>query len=255
MLDIHSHILPGLDDGAKTIVSTLEMISIAISDGTKKIIATPHYCTGYAETPYDKVKLYVKELNKMLFRKGLDIEVIAGQEVYLDKFTIENLENNLIGTIGDTNYMLVEFPMNVLPDDDLALIYELKLKGIKPIVAHPERYMYVIENLDIINKFIDEKCLFQINSGSLTGVYGKKVQKTAELLIRNGICNFIGSDAHSVNKRKPETFEAMEIIKDLNNKVYINIEKNNQMLLRNEDIECSTFKIKNKKSIFDIFKR
>lgn len=255
MLDIHSHILPGLDDGARTIVSTLEMISIAIKDGTKKIVATPHYCSGYFETPYDKVKQYVKELNLILIRKGLDIEVITGQEVYLDKFTIENLENNVIGTIGDTNYMLVEFPMNVLTEDDLALIYELKLKGIKPIVAHPERYTYVIEKPAIINKFIDEKCLFQINSGSLTGVYGKKVQKTAEFLIRNGICNFVGSDAHSVNKRKPETSEAMEIIKTLNEKVYKNIEKNNQMLLRNEDVECCTLNNKNRKSFFDKFKK
>jgi len=255
MLDIHSHILPGLDDGAKTIVSTLEMLSIAITDGTKKIVATPHYCSGYFETPYDKVCEYVKELNAMLIRKHLDIEVIAGQEVYLDKFTLDNLENNVIGTIGKSNYMLVEFPINNFNEDDIALIYELKLQGIKPIVAHPERYEYVIENLAIINKLIDEKCLFQINSGSLTGVYGKKVKNTAENLIKNGVCNFVGSDAHSQNKRKPQTLEAMEIIKKLNNDVYINIGKNNQSLLSNKDIESVRCNIKSKKSFFDIFNR
>src|SRR5674536_399426 len=123
MLDIHSHILPGLDDGAKTIVNTLEMLSIAISDGTNKIVATPHYCSGYFEIPYDKVCEYVKELNTMLIRKCLDIEVIAGQEVYLDKFTLDNLENNVIGTIGKSSYMLVEFQMNNLNEDDISLMY------------------------------------------------------------------------------------------------------------------------------------
>ena len=230
MLDIHNHILPGLDDGAKTIVSTLDMLSIAINDGTKIIVATPHYCTGYFETPYAKVCEYVKELNTMLIRKSLDIEVIAGQEVYLDKFTLDNLENNVIGTIGDTDYMLVEFLMNYFSEDDIALIYELKLKGIKPIVAHPERYEYIIDNNEIINKFIDEKCLFQINSGSLTGVYGKKVKNTAENLIKSGICDFIGSDAHSLGMRKPQIQQAMQIIKKLNNDVYINIDENNQFL-------------------------
>lgn len=254
MLDIHSHILPGIDDGAKTILSTLEMLSIAISDGTNKIVATPHYCSGCFETPYDKVEEYVKEVNKILIRKGLDIEVIAGQEVYLDKYTLKNLENSIIATIGGTSYMLVEFPMGNLDEDDLALLYELKLKGIRPIVAHPERYVYVEQNPEIINKFIDEQCLFQINSGSLTGEYGSKVKKTAEILIENGICNFVGSDAHSQIHRKPETSKGMAIIKELNKNVYIDIKKNNQLLLSDEIIQCPTQKIKIKKSFFARFK-
>jgi protein-tyrosine phosphatase len=254
MLDIHSHILPEIDDGAKTIESTIEMLKIAREDGITKIVATPHYYRGYFETPYDKVCEYVKKLNATLTMKGITIEVIAGQEIFLDKWTLENLKNDVIGTIGNSSYMLVEFPMGELDYDALALIYELKLKGIRPIVAHPERYVYVIENYENINKFIDEECLFQINSGSLTGIYGKKVQKTAEMLIENGICNFVGSDAHSQTSRKPQIAKALGIIKNLNSEVYENINKNNELLLNNEIIECSFSKIKNKRGFFGMFK-
>lgn len=255
MLDIHSHILPEFDDGAKTIETTLEMLHEARADGTKKIVATPHYCSGYYEVEYKKVCEYVKKLNEIVRERKIDIEVLPGQEVFLDKYTLRNLRDNVIGTIGSSSYMLVEFPMGSLDYDAIALIYELKLRGIRPIVAHPERYVYVIENHDIINKFIDEHCLFQINSGSLTGVYGKSVQRTAEHLIENGICNFIGSDAHSVNRRRPQTSEAMEIIKKLNRQVYANIKNNNELLLKDEIIEGNINKIKTKKSFLGMFRR
>ena len=255
MLDIHSHILYGIDDGSKTLENTIEMLGIAILDGTKKIVATPHYNTGYFETPYNKVCEYVDKLNETLLQKDINIEVIAGQEVFLNKFTIKNLENNVIGTIGKSSYMLVEFPLGSIDEDAIALLYELKLRGIRPIVAHPERYRYVIDNYEIINKFIDEECLFQINSGSLTGLYGEKVQKTAEFLVKNGIYNFVGSDAHSIKRRRPEVSRALQIIEKLNKDVYINIEKNSVLMLSDKEVKNNCGKIKNKKSFFTKFKR
>ncbi|MCB2306048.1 exopolysaccharide biosynthesis protein [Clostridium estertheticum] len=255
MIDIHSHILPGIDDGSKDMETSIKMLKMAEEKGTKTIVATPHYIRGRYENHYEKNFDLHQKVKLAAKNAGLKIEVLLGQEVMLDKYALNLCREKKIRGINESSYMLVEFPMDELPNDALDLIYELRVLGIKPIIAHPERYEYIIRSLPDINDFINEGCLFQINAGSLQGVFGKQVQKCAKLLVKEGLVNFIASDAHSINIRCPGLIEgvreAVLLDKDIEKKVSSNLE----LMLIDKDIEVSMEKIKKKKSIFQIFKR
>ncbi|MBU3178160.1 exopolysaccharide biosynthesis protein [Clostridium estertheticum] len=254
MIDIHSHILPGIDDGSKDMEMSIKMLKIAEEKGTKTIVATPHYIRGRYENHYDKIFDLHQEVQVAAKNAGLKIEVLLGQEVMLDKYALNLCKEKKIRGINETSYMLIEFPMDKLPNDALDLIYELKVLGTKPIIAHPERYEYIIDSPAGINDFITEGCLFQINAGSLQGLFGKKVQKCAKLLVKEGLVSFIASDAHSINRRCPGLIEGFREATLLDRDIEKKISSNLELMLIDKDIEVSMEKIKKKKSIFQIFK-
>jgi protein-tyrosine phosphatase len=255
MIDIHAHILPGIDDGADTIETSLEMLKIAEEDGIKRIIATPHYYTGHFETDYKEVVKLVKDLTITAQENNINIEILPGQEVFLDNNTINQYKSEIISTINNSKYMLVELPFNEIPSYTFDMIYELRVQGITPIVAHPERYSYIVNKPSTINQFIDEGCLFQITSGSIMGMFGKSVQKTAETLITHRICHFVASDAHTINKRCPKVKKSFDTISVLDKELFDMLTNNVECCLKNTDIKQGLQKIKARTSIFDIFKK
>lgn len=254
MIDIHSHIIPGIDDGAKNIETTLEMLKAAERDGTKKIIATPHYCIGYGEASIEEIKIKVKNLNDKAKAENIDIEIYSGQEVYFSENMLEDYEEGIIGTLNDSRYMLIEFPVAKFDSNIFDIVYEFQVKGIVPIIAHPERYLPIIEEPVFINKFIEEGYLFQLNSGSIEGKFGKKVKNTSELLMKNGIYSFIGSDAHNEKTRSVGLSEAMKIINQLADGKEDFFISNSEKILDNKKMDFLGNKIKKKKSIFSFFK-
>ncbi len=250
MVDIHSHILPGIDDGPKKIEMSLDMIRRTCEEGTKDIVATPHFRRGCFETPYSEVKKIAKYFSELVKAEGLDINIHYGQEVYYSDRIIEDLEEGLIGTIDGSKYMLVEFPMRRIPSEAVDYMYELKLRGITPIIAHPERYSEVIKKPETLNPFIEEGCLFQLNAGSIRGFFGKDVKKAAETLIKNNIYSFIGSDAHNNSSRNTGIKEEyQEVFKKNKELEYIFLE-NSSKLLNDEEIEFKGNIIKKKKGFF-----
>lgn len=255
IVDIHSHIIPGIDDGAKNMEITLEMLRNAEKDGTKQIIATPHYLLEYGEAMISEVKEFVNEINEILTRDGVDVKVYSGQEVYYTENIIQYYMEGKIGTLNDSKYMLIEFPMRKFDDNIIDIIYELQVRHIIPIIAHPERYKTIIEKTSYINRFINEGYLFQMNTGSLEGKFGADVQKTAEILLRNGIYNFIGSDAHDTKNRNTGLSAAITLI----NKYDSNLEKifndSSVRILNCEQVDFFGEEIKEKKSIFSFFKK
>ncbi|WP_186431531.1 tyrosine-protein phosphatase [Clostridium sp. BSD9I1] len=253
MFDIHSHIIHGVDDGAKTLEESLGMLEIAEKEGHEYIVATPHYAREYYENPYETIVEKVKELNTIVKEKNINIKILPGQEVYLDDQTLRDHKNGLLGTINNTSYMLVEFPMNTLPKNILDILYELRVRGVNPIIAHPERYKYFIEKPSLINSFLEEEYLFQINSASLKGVFGKKTQETAVRLVQHGVVNFIGSDCHSLNKRCPGIAKAINTINEISPSIVEDIKENCKCLLDDKPIEVNYSLIKEKKSIFSFF--
>lgn len=251
MIDIHSHILPHIDDGAENIDITIEMLKNAVSDGIEKIVATPHYCIGCGTCTIAEVKDYVSILNSHIKENKIQIKIYSGQEVYLNENTIEDYLEGNIGTINDSRYMLTECPISEFNSHIFNIIYELKIRGIIPIIAHPERYIPIMENVLNINKFIEIGCLFQMNSGSIQGVFGKKVKLVADLFLKNGIYNFIGSDAHNCINRITGLSKAIIVSNSINiqsEKVFMECASK---LLENKKIEFSSQKLKKKKSIFD----
>lgn len=253
MIDIHSHIIPGIDDGSEDINMTLEMLRNAEADGTKTIVATPHFCRGYGEEEYSKVREKVQELNKKCKEIGISIEIKHGQEVYYSEGMIQDYKDGIIGTINDTKYMLFEFPMTKLDNDIFDIIYELQVMGINLILAHPERYKFIIDNPSVINKFIDEGILFQMNAGSICGDFGKTVKKTAEVLLKNGVYNFIGSDAHN-NRRRVTGIKKGIVEAEKINQIYkYHFNESAEMLLNNEDVIFQGKKINERRSFISFF--
>lgn len=256
MIDIHSHIIPNIDDGSKNIDMTLEMLMRAEKSGTKKIIATPHFFKGYWTENYNNIKSKVKELNSLAKENNLNIEVLPGQEVFFNNYILEDYKLGDIGTLGESKYMLIEFPMDkIYFQKVIDTIYELKIKGITPVIAHPERYMDFIKKPEKVNQFIDEGYLFQLNGGSLTGLFGKEVKKTAETFLTNNIYSFIGSDAHSNGNRNTNLKEACEIANGINRGASKRFENNGLALINNENIVFQGEKIQKKKGLFSFLKK
>lgn len=255
MLDIHSHIIPNIDDGSKNIDMSMEMIKIAADDGIDNIIATPHYCTGYFEKNYEYIENYVKYLNKLAGEQEFNIKILSGQEIFIDKYTIDYLKQGIIAPLNKSKYMLVEFDMGEFNESIMDILYELRVIGIEPIIAHPERYIYIVENPLFINKFVEEQYHFQINSGSITGLFGKKIEKTAEILIQHGICSFVASDAHSNNRRVPKISEALNIVNQKSSMTYETILNNYEAFLKNRSLYFNSEKIKEKRKIFYFLKK
>ena len=256
MIDIHSHILPGVDDGSQDIEMTLKMLREASKDGTKKLVATPHYCREYGYLEYSTVKTKVNELKSKVKEENIDIELFHGQEIYYEENILEWYNENKIGTINDTKYMLIELPLNKFEINKVIdAIYEIQIKGIVPILAHPERYLPFMDNPEKINDFINEGFLFQMNSGSINGRFGKSAKKTSEIFLENRIYSFIGSDAHNDSNRKTGISEALERIKDIDNEYNKIFEENSIKMLNDEEVKFIGSQIKKKKKgLFSIFR-
>ncbi len=253
IVDIHSHIIPGIDDGSKNMEMSLEMIRNAEENGTKEIVATPHYLMEYGEATIEEVKNYVKKLNVVLENEKIDVKIYSGQEVYFTEKIIEDYMQGNIGTINDSRYMLIEFPMREFNENMFDILYELQIRNIVPIIAHPERYKFFIEKPLIINHFINEGYLFQVNAGSIEGKFGEHVKKTANCFLGENIYNFIGSDAHNIKNRNTGLKSALNLIdKDMNIDIF---KDSSKKILTNEKIQFIGEKIKEKKSIFSFFKR
>lgn len=253
IVDIHSHIIPGIDDGSKSMEMTFEMIRNAEKEGTKEMVATPHYLLEYGEATIEEVKKYVQEINVLLENEKIDVKIYSGQEVYFTEKIIENYLEGNIGTINDSRYMLIEFPMDKFDDNIFDVLYELQVRDVVPIIAHPERYKPFIEKPSLINEFLNQGYLFQVNAGSIEGKFGQNVKKTADLFLTNNIYNFIGSDAHNIKNRNTGLKKAMDLIeKGMNSEIF---QDSCGKILKNMDIEFLGEKIKVKKSIFSFLKK
>ncbi|KOF57312.1 MULTISPECIES: tyrosine-protein phosphatase [Clostridium] len=251
MIDTHCHIIPGIDDGAKDIETSIKMLKIAEKDGIKTIIATPHYYRNKYECNIEDAKNHLDELKELARNEGISVKIVQGQEIFLDKYTVDLYKNGTIGTINNSKYILVETSfVGSKPKDVLENIYEIKLLGLTPILAHPERYGFIIQDNSSINEFIKEGCLFQITSSSITGIFGKDVKKTSENLIKSGICNFIGSDAHTTGRRSPRMKEALEEVRKLNENAYESIEKNSEAVISNKELDIKMELVKKKRRFF-----
>jgi protein-tyrosine phosphatase len=255
MIDLHCHIVPGIDDGPDTLEASLRMMRIAEEDGIKTIIATPHYYRGRFEAEAQRVKALIEELKLSAEKENIGVDIIQGNEVLLDREIIRLYKEGEISTLGDSRYLLIEFPFEGPPDYALDMIYELRLLGIVPIIAHPERYVSFIKKTSLLNEYIREGCLLQLNGGSLSGFFGGAVQRTSETLLRHGAISFIGSDAHTPRSRTPELKKSFDIIGKNYGKYKEKLINNVEKLAKNHEIVTSSEEIKVKRSIFGIFNR
>lgn len=208
-VDIHSHILPGIDDGAKDINESLLLISLMKEMGFSKIIGTPHTYPGLYDNTNKSIKRSYKELIHNLEGKK-NIEFAS--EYMADVSILDKIKKEEILTIGN-KFILMETGFQTMPNHLFDLVFEIRLKGFTPIIAHPERYLYMFDNLKIIEKLKKMGCFFQINLLSSTGYYGSKVIRFCDYLLKNNMIDFVGSDIHNI--RHIEEFENKIKIKNI----------------------------------------
>ena len=215
MIDIHSHILSNVDDGAKSIAESIDMVKLYLDIGIKKVIATPHYIEGCKNSSKEENIIALERLREAIYQEGLDFEVYLGNEIYITMDIFTFLEKKKVATLNDSRYILLEFPMFDMPIFVENLIYNLLLKGYVPVIAHPERNKKIIDDPNILYNLINKGALAQLNLPSLEGKYGDKVRITVEILLKYNMIHFIGTDAHSKNERSPRVKDGLNILKDL----------------------------------------
>lgn len=237
MVDLHNHILPGIDDGAKNMEETLRMGEIAEAEGFSKIIATPHCIEGEFTLKREQFLCIINRVNEYFIENAVNIEVLPGSEVYISPDLPSKLKKGEIFTLNDTPYILVEFPMGSVPIYTEDILYEMRLLGYKPVIAHPERYIRVTEDPNYLKDLIEQGNYVQINSLSATKVLGEKTKKTAEILLKHKMVHFIGTDAHTSRTRSPRIQEALEQMRRWVGDEYVEeIINNNRALVRGEEI-------------------
>ncbi|AGE23904.1 phosphotyrosine protein phosphatase [Geobacillus sp. GHH01] len=213
MIDIHSHILPGVDDGAKTMDDAIAMAKAAVDEGITTIIATPHHHNGKYDNPSSSVTTAVRQLNAQLEQNHIPLKVLAGQEVRLHGDLLDNWEKGDLLPLGEeTPYILVEFPFDHVPRYANQLLFEMQLKGLTPVIAHPERNSEIIEKPDRLYELVQKGVLTQVTAASVAGFFGKNIQKFSMQLIEANWVHFIASDAHNLTSRSFQMRTAYDTI-------------------------------------------
>lgn len=238
LVDLHCHVLSGIDDGAKDLDITLAMCQIAEQYGTNSIIATPHFIHGAINNHRELIQDKVIELNSYLKEQNININIYPGCEAFICPELPQLVREGRVCTLNNTQYILIEFPMTSVPEYTIDVIYKLKLDGYIPIIAHPERNTVIAQNPNILLDLINRGALIQVNATSVEGLFGKGIMNTAMDLIDHKMVHFLASDAHTSGGRSPKLSWAMNIIE---NKVGIDtleaIIRNSQAVLNGEDIE------------------
>lgn len=194
--DMHSHLIPGIDDGADNLATSLELIKGLHSAGYKKIITTPHVLWEMYPNQSETIVAGMANVQKAIKEEGLDIEFHAAAEYYIDEHFVSELRNKSPLLTLSGNKVLVEFSMVTAPMDLQHVLFEMQIQNYQPVIAHPERYTYLSMRRDVYDDLKEAGCQFQLNLLSLTGYYGKPVQDLAEYLCKKDYYDFAGTDLH-----------------------------------------------------------
>jgi protein-tyrosine phosphatase len=236
LIDIHSHILPGVDDGAQTVEDTINMAKLAVEEGITKIIATPHQNGKYINKKQDILERVV-ELNRLLQRENIPLEVLPGQETRIYGELLEDFEKGDILTLNQTNYLFIELPSGHVPRYTEKLLFDVQLRGLTPIIVHPERNAEIMASPDILLNLVKKGSLTQITAGSLTGHFGKKIQKFTNQLIEAQLTHLIASDVHNTSTRSFRFRESISLLeKEFGSQAVYYFQENAELLIQGQAV-------------------
>ena len=213
MIDFHSHILPNIDDGSKSVGETFHLIEEAKQAGFNEIISTSHYMEDFYEIENEERNIWINSINEKLNEREIDVKLYIGNEIYITENIIKLLEDEKASTINNTNYVLFELPLNSKPLNLYSFIYRLTSNNLVPIISHPERYSFLQKKPEAIEILIKNGVLMQCNFGSLIGTYGKKAEIITKKMLENNMVHFLGSDVHKQNtiyKKIPDIIKKIE---------------------------------------------
>lgn len=231
MIDIHSHILPGLDDGSCDLDESIAMAEEAVREGIATIIATPHHANGKYWNEAAQVRDAVSALREALASRNIPLNVVEGQEIRVYRDLLDDIQSGSAITLAGSPYILLEFPSSRIPERVEDLIHELKLLGLTPIIAHPERNAEIASQPDKLLRFVQLGALSQVTSHSINGLFGKSVQECSVQLCRRNLVHFISSDAHNLSNRAFDLGAAYDAIAGMLGPKYVAYYQTNAELL------------------------
>lgn len=237
IIDIHNHILPGVDDGAKDMEETKEMIKIAVEEGIGAIVATPHYEVGMGAEILAKYQRAYSEVSDYIEKHQIPLELYQGNEIFYSESITETLQENGVYGINGTRYVLVEFSIDTGYHTIERALNNLLYAGYRPILAHTERYIE-LHNLKKIAELVRLGTRVQINANSVLGKEGWRMKRFCLQLMKNHLVHVVGTDAHGSSRRRPVIKECAEYIEKKLGRSYCKLicEKNPQKILEGEKI-------------------
>ncbi len=239
MIDIHSHLLFGVDDGSRTLEESVHVIKKLSEVGYTDIILTPHYINDstYVNTREENLDV-LKRLKVGLIRNNVNVNLYLGNEIYIDSEIANLLKNNIISSLNDTKYLLIELPMSGENEIYYDIFLDLINMGYKVILAHPERYISFQKDFNKIYELKELGVLLQSNVGSVLGDYGRGAKKTIKRLLKENLITFMGTDIHHNKEEYTFVLKAKKKMgKYLTQKQINNIFENNAKVLLNDKIE------------------
>jgi tyrosine-protein phosphatase YwqE len=194
--DMHSHLIPGIDDGSPDMATSLELIKGLKELGYSKLITTPHIMWDMYKNSREIILERLEALKGAVSAAGIDIEINAAAEYFLDDHVEGLLKNKIPLLTISKNWVLSEFSLAYPSHSLKSILFDMQMQGYQPVIAHPERYIYLEKNKEFYDELKDAGCLFQLNLPSLGGYYGKSVQELAQYLIKKDYYDLIGTDLH-----------------------------------------------------------
>ena len=216
-VDIHCHLLPSIDDGAKNWDDALAMARMAVADGTEVIIATPHQLGSYRHNTAQEIRSRVTQLTALLDQQSIPLKVLPGADVRIEAEMLSKLKSDEVLTLGDRKrHVLLELPHEMYFDLE-PVLDGLKRLGLRGILSHPERNQGLLKQQELIESLVDAGCYMQITAGSLAGTFGPDCQAFAERMVANRQTHFVATDAHGPRSRRPLMQRAFERVAELSN--------------------------------------
>ena len=216
MIDFHNHVLPNVDDGSNSLEMSLDMLSHAAEQGITDVVNTVHYQHSKVETEdisFKRIKKEVNSLQTELDNHDIPVKLHCGAEVFFLPNLLE-IKDDPLATFLNGKYMLIEFQVQKIPEIQKQQLFDLKMAGVTPIIAHPERYKPVQDDISIVVNWLEAGCIIQVDAGSPLGYLGSGAKAASERIIKNGWCQILGSDSHDNFRRNFCLEEAVTKIKD-----------------------------------------
>lgn len=252
MVDLHCHLLPGIDDGSKNMAISLRLAKEATENGVTHALLTPHHMNGrYINHKQDVIRR-TREFQQELQDHQIPLTVFPGQEVRINGQLIQALDQDDILFADENNrYLMLEFPDDDVPHYTNQMIFELQQRGITPVIVHPERNTKIMDHPELLYQLLEKECLSQITASSYVGTFGKKVEDFSRQLIENGQGYVFASDAHDLPGRKYEMRQAFEKLRqEFSNEVADQYANNARAIINGDNVPLNTIQPLKKKKHF-----
>lgn len=210
MIDLHCHLLPGIDDGAPDLATSLAMARLAVADGITTIACTPHIYPGLYENSAAGIRVAIRALQRELDQAGIALRLVEGADIHLTPDLLAGLRADRLPTLNQTRYLLLEPPHHVAPPRFEDQVFNLLVNGYVPLITHPERLTWIEDNYPIFLRLAKAGAWMQVTAGALTGRFGRRPKYWSQRLIDEGPVHIIATDAHSVHRRPPLMAEAQQ---------------------------------------------